>query len=47
MFTGNGTQEYYLGRPGYYMAVREEDLTDIYIIQQDIFRQTDEEKITT
>ena len=47
VFPGNGTQEYYLGRPGDYMAVREEDLTDIYIIQQDIFRQTYEEKITT
>lgn len=45
VFPGNGTQEYYLGRPGDYMAVREEDLTDIYIIQQDIFRQTYEEKI--
>ena len=45
VFPENGTQEYYLGRPGDYMAVREEDLTDIYIIQRDIFRQTYEEKI--
>lgn len=30
-------QEYYLGRPGDYMAVRMDDLNDLYIIQADIF----------
>lgn len=33
-------QEYFLGRPGDFMAVRRDDLKDIYIIQQDIFYQT-------
>ncbi len=45
VFPTNGEEEYYLGRPGDYMAVREEDLTDIYIIQGDIFAQTYEEKV--
>ncbi|MBO5470181.1 MAG: hypothetical protein J6A03_10665 [Lachnospiraceae bacterium] len=40
VFPCDGEEEYYLGRPGDYLAVRSEDLTDIYIIQQDIFRQT-------
>lgn len=44
VFPCDGEEEYYLGRPGDYMAVRSEDLTDIYIIQQDIFRQTYEKK---
>lgn len=38
------SEEYYLGRPGDYMAVRSEDLTDIYVIQHTIFKQTYEEK---
>ncbi|MGN0437039.1 MAG: hypothetical protein ACI4F4_00830 [Lachnospiraceae bacterium] len=33
-------QEYYLGRPGDYMAVRMDDLDDLYIIQADIFCRT-------
>lgn len=45
VFPANGTGDYYLGRPGDYMAVRKEDVTDIYIIQQDIFRQTYEKKM--
>lgn len=35
---GNG--EYYLGREGDYMAVRIDDYSDIYIIQNDIFEET-------
>lgn len=38
-----GSEEYYLGRPGDYMAVRPEDCCDIYVIQRQIFRQTYEE----
>lgn len=38
---GNG--EYYLGREGDYMAVRLDDYSDIYIIQNDIFEETYEE----
>lgn len=34
---------YFLGRPGDYMAVREDDLADIYIIQKEIFESTYEE----
>ena len=33
-------QEYFLGRPGDYMAIRADDLCDIYIIQGEIFKQT-------
>ncbi|MBE5926328.1 MAG: hypothetical protein E7270_05130 [Lachnospiraceae bacterium] len=33
-------QEYFLGRPGDYLAVRADDLCDVYIIQGEIFRQT-------
>ncbi len=32
--------EYYLGRPGDYMAIRVDDFADIYIIQREIFLQT-------
>lgn len=39
----NGNGEYYLGRAGDYMAVRIDDYSDVYIIQQDIFEQTYEE----
>ena len=35
--------EYFLGREGDYMAVRPDDLTDIYVIRGDIFEQTYEE----
>lgn len=38
-----GGEEYYLGRPGDYMAVRPEDFCDIYVIQRQIFHQTYEE----
>ncbi len=37
-------EEYYLGRPGDYLAIRTDDISDIYIIQKDIFQQTYERK---
>jgi phosphoglycolate phosphatase len=33
-------QEYFLGHPGDYMAVRPDDFCDIYIIQREIFKET-------
>lgn len=36
--------EYFLGRPGDYLAVRPDDFCDIYVIEGEIFRQTYEEK---
>lgn len=43
VFPLNKNQEYFLGRPGDYMAIRPDDFRDIYIIQRDIFMQTYEE----
>lgn len=43
VFPVNKNQEYFLGRPGDYMAVRPDDYSDIYIIQREIFSQTYEE----
>ncbi|MDE6761008.1 MAG: hypothetical protein K2J90_10075 [Lachnospiraceae bacterium] len=43
IFPAGGSEEYYLGRPGDYMAVRPEDFQDIYVVQREIFRQTYEE----
>lgn len=43
VFPANNTMEYFLGRPGDYMAVRMDDFTDIYVIQREIFLQTYEE----
>lgn len=40
IFPSDGNGEYYLGRPGDYMAVRPDDFQDIYVIQGEIFRQT-------
>jgi phosphoglycolate phosphatase len=40
VFPADGSQEYYLGRPGDYLVIRREDLTDIYIVQGDIFEET-------
>ncbi len=40
IFLSDDSSEYFLGRPGDYMAVSMDDLTDIYIIQRDIFGQT-------
>lgn len=45
VFPAGESEEYYLGRPGDYMAVRPEDFCDIYIIQKDIFQQTYEEAV--
>lgn len=36
-------QEYFLGRPGDYLAVRPDDDCDIYVIEREIFSQTYEE----
>lgn len=35
--------DYFLGNPGDYMAIREDDFTDIYIIKHEIFEETYEE----
>ncbi len=40
IFPADGSMEYFLGRPGDYMAIRVDDLSDIYIIQREIFGQT-------
>lgn len=40
VFPEDSEGDYFLGRPGDYMAVREDDLSDIYIIRRDIFGQT-------
>ncbi|MCM1159123.1 MAG: hypothetical protein NC300_02575 [Bacteroidales bacterium] len=44
IFPVNGSEEYFLGKPGDYMAVRIDDFSDSYIIQRDIFEQTYEKK---
>lgn len=43
VFPANDSMEYFLGRPGDYMAVRMDDFRDIYVIQREIFLQTYEE----
>ena len=43
IFPAEDSEEYYLGRPGDYMAVRLEDFKDIYVVQGEIFHQTYEE----
>lgn len=40
VFPTGDNEGYYLGRAGDYMAVRRDDLTDIYVIQEDIFALT-------
>ncbi|MBQ9984366.1 MAG: hypothetical protein IJP29_07230 [Lachnospiraceae bacterium] len=45
VFPANANQEYFLGRPGDYLAVRLDDCTDIYVIQREIFLQTYEEQM--
>lgn len=45
IFQGSGEGNYFLGRQGDYMAVREDDIRDIYIIQKEIFESTYEEAI--
>lgn len=44
VFTPHNNGEYFVGREGDYLAIREDDLTDIYVIQREIFMQTYEEK---
>ncbi len=40
VFSGRDEQVYFLGRPGDYLAVRRDDVKDIYIIQKEVFAQT-------
>ncbi len=40
VFPAGEDTEYFLGRPGDYMAIRLDDFTDIYVIQREIFLQT-------
>ncbi len=40
VFSEHNKGEYFVGSPGDYMAVREDDISDIYIIQREIFEQT-------
>lgn len=40
VFNPYNNGEYFLGRAGDYLAIREDDLEDIYIIQQEIFYDT-------
>lgn len=43
IFQGSEESNYFLGRKGDYMAVREDDIRDIYVIQREIFESTYEE----
>ena len=43
VFTAWDPEHYYLGKPGDYLATRMDDLSDIYIIDQEIFKLTYEE----
>jgi len=45
IFQGSGEGNYFLGRQGDYMAVREDDIRDIYVIQREIFESTYEEAV--
>ena len=40
VFTAWDTEKYYLGVEGDYLAVRADDLTDIYIIARSVFERT-------
>lgn len=40
VFYKDGNGEYFLGNTGDYLAIRPDDMTDIYIIRRDIFKQT-------
>lgn len=40
IFPAGETREYFYGRPGDYMAIRADDLSDSYIIQGDVFERT-------
>lgn len=43
VFKNADSTEYFLGRPGDFMAVRMDDYSDIYIIQNEVFTRTYEE----
>lgn len=43
VFNPYNNGEYFLGREGDYLAIRYDDLVDIYIIQKDIFKESYEE----
>lgn len=43
VFSEHNKGEYFVGTAGDYMAIREDDFSDIYIIQREIFAQTYEE----
>lgn len=40
VFTTHNKGEYFVGRSGDYLAIRQDDLTDLYIIQKEIFHKT-------
>jgi phosphoglycolate phosphatase len=40
VFTAWDEESYYLGRPGDFLACREDDHKDIYIIERDVFFKT-------
>ncbi len=40
VFSERDSQVYFLGRPGDYLAIRRDDVKDIYIIQKEVFAQT-------
>lgn len=44
IFTAWDEEKYMLGKPGDYLAVRCDDMHDIYVVEQDIFHKTYEEK---
>lgn len=46
VFNPYSNGEYFLGREGDYMAIRQDDLLDIYIIQKDIFHESYEQVVT-
>ncbi len=39
LFTAWDEEKYYLGRPGDFIAVREDDMHDIYVINKDVFHR--------
>ena len=43
VFTAWDKQKYMLGRPGDYLAVRCNDLHDIYVVEKDIFARSYDE----
>ena len=40
VFSESNKGEYFVGREGDYLAMREDDMNDIYIIQKEIFEDT-------